>query len=430
MIRKLHPSFLLRSFANRIISSRRIIRIIYRILGYRPLAYLLFLSVDKGEWTKSKPSVLCIKRNLFDKDIKELRRHAENLNWLTIGTPQLAYIQSSWMPKILRRQTMFQKYFTEDYKKVWEESELFAKRFLKLVISRLNVKVILSANIDYWQDESLRRGGKVLGIPFLALSKENCTNPGVFSRVLKYYQGANFKFDGDGIAVFSQEMKKVLAESGVCKPEAIYVTGAPRLDAWKNIKHTQDFQDTIMLLPYGKDFGIKYDTNFADVLDVILSYAKKHYNANLNFVIKCKNEKHRSDLTKKLTKEDLKYINLVAGQPLFKLFPRSRLVIGYNSLALAEALLSKAVIVIPQWGEIGKDYQSQQFNPKDETCSSVIEFVESIQDLEKLLEKVMENQSYSIDIKKRLKLMQNYMFYDQNKFNSKYVEEFVLSFLH
>lgn len=430
MIRKLHPSFLIRSLANRIISKKKICAIIYRLFGHRLLAYLLFLSVEKGRWAKDRISVLCIKRDLFSKDIVELRKLARSLNWLVIGTPQLAYTQSAWIPKELRHQTFFQKYFTEPYQNKWKESQLFSERFLKLVMSKLNVKVVLSANIDYWQDEGMRCSCRTFSIPFLVLSKENCTIPKDSNRLVKYYKETNFKFHGDGIAVFNQNMKNVLIKSGVCKSREIYVTGAPRLDAWRNIKLDKCYQDTIVLLPYGMDYGLKSDKNFKDVLNVFLSFAKKHRGSTINFVVKCKNNKYKQDLEKKIIKKDLKYINLTVDKPLYELFPRSQLIIGYNSLALIEALLSRAVIAIPQWGEIGDDTEAQQFDPKDKACSGIIEFVKSRNDMEKLLEKIINNPHSYVDMKERINLLKRYFFYNPYKTNSEYVEDFVLSYIN
>lgn len=428
MIRKLRFSFLFRSFTNRIISSRKITLMIYKLFGYRLLSYLLFFSIEKGNWLKDRPSILCIKRDLFDKDITEMRRRSGKVNWLIVGTPQLAYIQSSWMPKELRCQTVFQKYFLKNYKGIWDKCELFAKRFLELAIQRLNVKAVLSANIDYWQDEGMRRACEAIDIPFLVLSKENCIIPMAIENMIEYYKKANFKFTGDGIAVFSSKMRDVLIKSGVCKLNSVVVTGAPRLDAWRNISHDVP-RDTIVLLPYGKDYLLASDDNFYNALTVFLSAAKSNYDSGLHFIIKCKNIRQKEGLSRKLTKGDLKNVNLVVDKPLFDLFPRSLLVIGYNSLALAEALLSDAEIAVPQWGEIGKDNNSQQFNPKDEDCSGVINFIESTNDLERLFERIINGQSGNIDMKKRISLLKTYLFYDPDKSNSEYVEDFVLSFL-
>jgi len=274
----------------------------------------------------------------------------------------------------------------------------------------------------------MRRACKVCNIPFLVLSKENCIIPKAVQNMIEYYKKAGFIFTGDGIAVFSSKMRGVLIKSGVCKPDSVFVTGAPRLDAWRNINRDVR-RDTIVLLPYGKDYLLASDDNFNDALTVFLSAAKSNYDSGINFIIKCKNIRQKEGLSRKLTKEDLKNISLVVDKPLFDLFPCSWLVIGYNSLALAEALLSDAIIAIPQWGEIGKDNNSQQFNPKDENCSGIINFMESTNDLERLFGKVINGQSGNVDMKKRINLLKTYLFYDPDKSNSEYVEDFVLSFL-
>jgi len=428
MLRKLHPAFIFRSISNRIISSQILSTIIYRIFGFKPLSYLLLFSIEKGNWSGKRYSILCIKRDLFDKDITELRKNLIKTNWFVIGTPQLAFIQSAWTPAKLRNQTVFQKYFTEEYEMVWEESEAFAKLFLKLAIRRLNVKAVISANIDYWQDEGLRRACRSMKIPFLVLSKENCIIPKSIKNTVKYYRNLEFKFTGEAIAVFSSKMRNALISSKVCTPDKIFVTGAPRIDAWRST-NSLSFQDSITLLPFGEG-NLSDDSSFQEVLDIFLFMARKNRNADLNFLIKCKNNKQKLDLIKRLPRTDIKSICLTVNRPLFDLFPHSRLVIGYNTLALVEALLSKTVIAIPQWGENRGKYDFQQFDPSDRSCQKVIEFLDDTSDLKRLINIVINNQYANIDIEKRINLMKRYLFYDPDRTNSDYVENFVLSHIN
>jgi hypothetical protein len=429
IIKKIRPSYILRSLANRLISSKKLSVLIYKIFGYKHLAYLLFLSIEKGKYSVKKPSILCIQRDLFSKDIVELRRNAKKLNWLIIGTPQLAYIQYAWIPEKLRHQIEFQRYFTEEYVDKWQKSKIFAEKFLKMTVKKLNVKAVLSANIDYWQEEGLRRACKVLKIPFLVLSKENCIIDSVFKELVEDYKRINFKFTGDGVAVFGSNMKEVLVESNSCRSKDVYVTGAPRLDAWKNIGKDIFSQDTLTLLPYGREYCLSSDQHFMSILDMFLTYAKKYYKNHLYFIVKCKNNKYKLYLEKKIKKEDLKYIRLTVSQQLPELFTRSRVIIGYNSMALVEALLSKAIIAVPQWGEIGKDYKYQQFNPEDKLCIKNIEFLENRKEMEKLLKKAVDNELDNVNIESRIRLLKRYMFYDPDRNNSSYVEEFVLSYI-
>jgi hypothetical protein len=143
------------------------------------------------------------------------------------------------------------------------------------------------------------------------------------------------------------------------------------------------------------------------------------------FTIKCKNLKQKISLEKKAAKDKLKHIKIETNEPLYELFPRSRLIIGYNSLALVEALLSRAIIAVPQWGEIKGEIEGQQFSPEDELCKRCINFVKTKNDMESLIKNMVYNPYYNIDIEKRESLLKRYWYYAPEETNSKQVEEFI-----
>jgi len=68
--------------SKKLLVSKTITKIIYKIFGIKPLSYLLYLSVDKNTFNSLKPSCLCISRHLFNKDIGELKKNAKNINWI------------------------------------------------------------------------------------------------------------------------------------------------------------------------------------------------------------------------------------------------------------------------------------------------------------------------------------------------------------
>src|SRR4051812_48437464 len=67
--------------------------------------------IDWSGWQPDRPTVLCLDRALFRKDLAEMRRRS-NLNLVTVGAARIKRPQESWMPPRWRRQT----YITHDLK--------------------------------------------------------------------------------------------------------------------------------------------------------------------------------------------------------------------------------------------------------------------------------------------------------------------------
>lgn len=427
---KLPPSLAkgLQWILGRLLSNPRAVHWLYRLAGVGPLAHLLSWTIVPGPRRREAPAVLCVSRLLFDKDIEQLRLRTQRLNWPTLRTNLLGLVQRAWTPEELREQTRYFESSRADRDAAWKESEKFGLTLLALAKKRYGVAAVMSANIDYWQDEGLRRACRHLGIPFLVLSKEHQTIPVTFPRTVEHYRSLNFRYTGTAAAVFGASTKDLLLESGACAADQIWVTGPPRLDQWRDLDQTTVTKDTLTLLSYA-DPSYMAPRSFSDVLALFADAAARHRESGMRFVVKCKNPHDRDHIMALLEKHRGHQLELAVEMPLFDLLPRSRLVIGYNSLAMLEALFSNAVLAVPQWGDARRDPAEQNIDPTDPECLVVYDLVESPEDLCRVIDEAVRPFDFVPDRAKRFRLLNKYFHTSRDETSSLLVEHFALNFI-
>ncbi|NEO82900.1 MAG: hypothetical protein F6J87_01370 [Spirulina sp. SIO3F2] len=312
------------------------------------------------------PTVLCLSRPLFSKDIIELTQRT-HINYICINLHLLGHIQSAWLPKQLCQQTLYQKHQTPEYQKYWCRAERFAAFLLKKISSFLvsnglsgRIDAILTGHIDYWQGECVRLAAQHQKIPFLVLCREHATLPIQQTRLRDYYR--EFKFQGDGVAVFGESTKNIFCASGACEQQNVWITGAPRWDCWKQPLSSPCKKSLITLLSYHNPaYGAPH--SFAEVLEIFSSLARSMADQDsVQFLVKAKGVEDQREIQRMLnvTSRNLR----VAHQMSLKdIFTHSRLVIGFNSIALIEALFTEARVVLPYWSDACKTDDELTFAP-------------------------------------------------------------------
>jgi hypothetical protein len=82
--------------------------------------------------------------------------------------------------------------------------------------------------------------------------------------------------------------------------------------------------------------------------------------------VKCRNEEDRQILQSFSAEFPSRRLQLILNANLLELMSQARAVIGFNSLALLESLLSPARICVPNWADAAGDPENQMLEPSDE----------------------------------------------------------------
>jgi hypothetical protein len=342
---------------------------------------------QKIDWRTAVPgriTVLCLERSQFIKDIEELRRLTD-INWVTLNAVRVKDRQERWVPEADRQQGYFSAWLNQKraghIKPILEK---FGIALLQAAQRRMPIDAVAAANIDYWQDEALKLACKRLGIPFLVLCRENYSIPWTVPWMHDHLKKSGFRFEGAGLAVFSQVTKDAFAP-GFDNPDDIWVTGAPRYDRWLNLQPLPDADKTFLSLITFNDPGYMATETFLEVAKVFDDVARKEQKPDLTWLVKCKKRGDRAETLARIGAHGNSPLRFEFDTPLFDLYPRSRIVIGYNSLALIEAMLTDAPVVVPCWGETRTIRANLLLDYDDPLTRRVMTFAESPEQLADLL---------------------------------------------
>lgn len=342
------------------------------------------LAAGKGlgrriDWSTAKsgrPTVLCLERSQFIKDIEELRRLTD-LNWITLNAVRLKEAQEQWVPEADRQQGYFSTWLKEERSEHLRPIlEKFGVAILEEAARKLPIDAVATANIDYWQDEAMKLACRKLDIPFLVLCRENYTIPWTVPWMHEHLAKCRFHFDGAGLAVFSQATKDAFAP-GFENPDDIWITGAPRYDRWLHLEPMANSAKTFLSLITFNDPGYMATNTFLEIAEIFDRVARHENHGELTWLVKCKKRGDRDEVLHRVGTLDGSPLRFEYDTPLFELYPRSRIIIGYNSLALVEAMLTDAPVVVPCWGETRAPRQDLLLDFNDPLTRKVVNFADS-----------------------------------------------------
>jgi hypothetical protein len=324
---------------------------------------------------------LFVARDVAYKDLDELRVRSSG-EWFSYAQSFLHLALRAWLPRDFFVQLEFQERLQNDQSLDVVRPLKFATSLLRSLVRRHGIAAILSSNVDYAQDEFLRRAGKALGLPFFVLLKEHVNTSYGMSVWSKEYERTGYRFEGDGVAVFGQSTRDILIRNGVLSGERISVTGPPRFDAWRDVEPS-GATDVLVLCAFSHPHQ-EGASSFPAVVSAFSAAAASAGAAGSGsrFVVKCRDHYEIARVAKMLPA--VHRLELVSDVSISSLFLRARLVVGFGSLALVEALFSGAAIATPRFGSCTND-QDVQFDESDPLVSKVVCFLRTESDLQALV---------------------------------------------
>jgi TusA-related sulfurtransferase len=401
--------------------SGRLRFIIFYLIGLNNYISLIIKAIDHRGNTRASKNILCIERSMFEKDVDELSRHIRKYGWIWMTKNQITTYQTLILPKNHQIQTEYYRRISEDPKK-WEE----CIRRSKILISRLKkekkVCAILLANIDYWQDYSLRVACKELGMPVFVLQKEYAYNRDLVETELAYWRKHNFKTNADVIMVFGKFMKEGYLRENNFKENNIYITGAPRNDVWCNIEHNnQSTAEGIVILSFNSGTKISRE-KFLNFLKGLIEYLKNKNDEKIT--IKSRDPDDHQTIVNFCNKEGIKNVEVIQYVNLFDLVSQSKLVIASRSLSTVESMMTKKNILVPDWIIDGE--KDKMFDSKNSISSKVVKICANEQELYNNIDDIIKNNKFEIDknsIDARKKFLNYFWDYEENVLSSTKVQK-------
>jgi len=361
-------------------------------------------------------NVLAVGRELFFKDTEQVERRT-GTHFIPWRSGHLGRLQAAWTPRAFHRQGYFFAAPGAEAHPCWAKSEVLIENIHRTLEQAGRVPVMMSANIDYWQETALRKYCTDHHVAHLVLCRENLVIPHFRNLVVKRHRECNFRFHGQ-VAVFSETMKQVFLDSGACRPEQVDVTGAPRTDVWQDERPAAE-QDTVLLLSFRTSL---FPGMFVEAVEKFIETARQF--PDLHFVVKCKEGRGDYDWMLKKMAETGAPVNLRPEQygDLRGLMERSKLIIGFNTLALTEALLTDAVLMIPAWHDTDSCRDKLMMDPADRELQEEIRFCTAAGQFHDQLQEALRDDTRP-DRTRRLRLMNRYMHYTPGETASRRVAD-------
>jgi hypothetical protein len=352
-------------------------------------AQQLAATINWTDRASDLPTVLCLTRAQFKKDIEELRTRT-HYNWATVRATAVKHAQEAWVNEVFRHQTYIAHYLESSAQHLRPWLQRFGELFLDAAGRVHPISAVMAGNTDYWQDEALKLGCRSRNIPFLVLGRENYTKKVDADRLRQHFVKAQFRFTGAGVAVLSSDTRDVMVGSGSFKAEDVWVTGAPRYDRWHDVKALPMAErNHIVLLSYADPVYLA-QKNFAECVALFAAEAKRYADRGFKFVIKVKKESEVKPVEAALPSIHDYPVEIVWDAPLYEMFPRSRIVIGYNTLAAVEALLTEVPVVMPSWGDARREMSEVLMHFANPADANVAYFPDSPEALQALIKTAID----------------------------------------
>ena len=240
------------------------------------------------------------------------------------------------------------------------------------------VDAVISPNFGYLYQREMAAALERRGTPFIVMQKENLNAATEERRRVWHalYKEGRGKFGGRRILVYNEMERDLEVASGVVDPERVEIVGMPRLDRfhrWRreraNANSDGDAHKVLFFffarsdkLPKESGLGKDWGEFCADTHRAMIELARSR--PDLEIVAKTKGiARQNQELLQALKsggKKPPSNFRTVSGGDAFQLITASRVVVGFNTTALIEALALGKPVIVPRYGE-ARDPDLQKF---------------------------------------------------------------------
>jgi hypothetical protein len=347
------------------------------------LAAMLILPVFKtlkSAWTGDARTVVILPKEGFTEDVMTALADADAVKVVALPRIIVKLLAAPFLP-----------YFIDDNNYASCGAEYHApkvryRRFLFAVFETIlrvrRVDAMISGNFSYATERELASAMEELGVPFIALHKENLKTPGRVEFFERIYRERRGPFTGRKILVYNQIERDLQVRAGVAEADRIVVTGMPRLDrmhAWRRDNANTVQCNHVLFFVFSPVTGMprvvrKAETagqvwfedeegNDGDISLARLSAATCHAllrialdNPDIEITVKSKGRRRDLNETAALfgfeTEAELpSNIHVVHGGDVLDLIADASVVCGFNSTALLEAVAAGKPVVMPWFAE-------------------------------------------------------------------------------
>jgi len=201
--------------------------------------------------------VLLLPRRGFTDDILVALNQIGPIEVLTLKRRTLKAIANAFLPGEIDDNNYVAA--SHDTRVAMDAYRAFLARFWRALDPDRRISAVLSGNFGYYAEQELAAALESMGVPFIALHKENSWSPGNQSFWEQVYRERRGPFRGRRILVYSPIERDIQLRAGVIDRDRIEVIGMPRLDAvhrWRESNVGLVTQPTVLFASFFPEVGM------------------------------------------------------------------------------------------------------------------------------------------------------------------------------
>ena len=395
---------------------RRVLSKLFKLLYERNLdkisAMLMFIYTKFYTFVKlrgvaipkdKKHRILAFNRETFEKDLMEM---AKRTDIEIVFFPPFIYgaFFTAFLPLYMKDQNKYHLYNSPDELKLKGVFQNACNRVFPYLRKLLRFEAMISANIDYAQDQVWIEAGKQFGIPFVAVVKEGVQSDAHYEWWIEHFSSMDFKFKGSKITVFCERKKETLLKSGVAEEKDIFVVGAPRTDLLFDALNSQDNaypKNWVVLFTFNYRWYKRYKL-WRETLLAFAKAASEISGGEMQFMVKSRDDSDTLEVEQILREKGLLgYVRVRSDISFADIARRGILAIGYNTTAIVEMMATDIPIIVPHWAEAVEDLSNNMLDPDEALAYQV---ATSPEDLILRIKKILshpDTQKHSVEFRKR-----------------------------
>lgn len=339
--------------------------------------------------------VLCLGRSIFDDDIRAMVEFSAQINYQIIHLQYFQMIFDHFTDKIDRQQLTESNYHIVEH---CAAGKIKYRQYLAKMIPKLRrllkFQAVISGNIGYIVQQELARVCAEINVPFVVLHKEALVVLSAYGNFLQNYK--HHHFVGTKVLFYNRQCMKGFLELNLpgLSLEKAGLVGIPRLDNYFQKKTDVNEENLVVFFSFIPRFSCRFLTSDEERLKKIdekgreffisvMEFAGKH--PELTFIVKTKMAAQYLDYPSRILYElfpgGLANLSIVNSGDPAALIKRAKIVIGFNSTTLVEALIAGKKIAMPDFSDImaGEAWSFFEEHP------GLVKSAKSAQDLEDCL---------------------------------------------
>lgn len=257
------------------------------------------------------------------------------------------------------------RYYHEDDEIINQKKQYkdFLNKLLIYFKKIYKINLIINFNFTYKEEIELAKASRERNIKFLTIHKESQAADGkrLVNEVI--YKNSIKQYFGDYIAVYNENEKINIMNSGIIKEQFIKVIGSPRVDFSFDIKREINsekvcliyycIQDKVSLPFYEGEFRTEGIINIeefnwsklAEETENVLITYKNKFLPDVEMIFKTKTG--MDDQVERLKKIDTSNIEIIYNKTGHHLLKKADVIVAFNSTIIFEAIAADVPIIVP-----------------------------------------------------------------------------------